>query len=59
MPWWTGTTLFNKCPPHQRLPGDPQNPNLMAGTYWGCTYNASTDRQTQNLQVLPLIIAYV
>ena len=54
LPWWDPTTLVNKCPVAQRKPGDPNNKNIFAGGYWGCTYNNVTDRKTQNLKA-PLI----
>lgn len=49
LPWWSPFDLLNKCPVDQRLPGDPNNPNIEYGGYWGCTYNNETDRGSENL----------
>jgi len=54
LPWWDLHLPMNKCPPKQRKPGDPNNKNIKLGGYWGCTYNETTDRHTQNLET-PLI----
>jgi len=54
LPWWGPTTILNKCPKDRRKPGDPNHKNIELGGYWGCTYDAATDKATQNLET-PLI----
>ena len=61
LPWWSpgddegnATSTLNGCPKHLRMVGDPFNPNIEGGGYWGCTYDPETDRATQNLQA-PLV----
>jgi len=49
MPYWDPTKILDKCPFSQRQPGDPNDKGIEAGGYWGCTYNATTDKATQNL----------
>lgn len=53
LPWW-GSTVLDKCPKARRQVGDPRNPNIELGGYWGCTYDAQSDRVTQNLKT-PLV----
>lgn len=48
--WWDPSTLLNKCPKHLRKVGDPKNPDMWAGGYWGCAYDNQTDPKTQNLK---------
>lgn len=54
LPWWDPTTVLDKCPRAQRRPGDRRHKNVEAGGFWGCTYNASTDKETQDLET-PLV----
>ena len=54
LPWWDPTTVLDKCPLGQRRPGDLRHKNIEAGGFWGCTYNASTDREAQDLKT-PLV----
>ena len=54
LPWWDPTKVLDKCPLAQRTPGDPHNKNIEGGGYWGCAYNRTTDRASQNLAT-PLI----
>jgi len=49
LPWW-----LNECPFQNVLEGDPNNPNLEYGLFWGCTYNPNTDTKSQNLET-PLV----
>jgi laccase len=37
-----------------RKVGDPNNPNIELGGYWGCAYDPLTDKSQQNLET-PLI----
>lgn len=53
LPFWLETPA-NKCPMNQRMPGDPNDKEIYAGGYWGCTYNPEVDRATQNLET-PLL----
>lgn len=50
LPWWAPLEGLNGCPPELRLTGDPFNPNIEGGGYWGCAYNASTDMASQDLE---------
>lgn len=43
-------TALNGCPKHLRLVGDPFNPNIEGGGYWGCAYDPESDKATQNLE---------
>ena len=57
LPYWSPFSVLNKCPVDQRQVGDPNNPRFgfpADGGYWGCTYNAETDKATQNLET-PLL----
>ena len=45
---------INPCPRAKRQVGDPEHPNIEARMYWGCKYDAKTDRSRQNL-VNPLM----
>eukprot|EP00316_Scyphosphaera_apsteinii_P023189 CAMPEP_0119316454 /NCGR_PEP_ID=MMETSP1333-20130426/39666_1 /TAXON_ID=418940 /ORGANISM="Scyphosphaera apsteinii, Strain RCC1455" /LENGTH=617 /DNA_ID=CAMNT_0007322101 /DNA_START=101 /DNA_END=1954 /DNA_ORIENTATION=- len=54
LPWWDPTSLLDKCPRHLRTPGDPRNKNIELGGYWGCAYDPTSDRATQNLAT-PLV----
>jgi len=53
-PIWSPLTFGDKCPRDRRKAGDPHNPNIELGGYWGCTYDPETDKATQNLET-PLI----
>lgn len=39
----------NPCPKNKRQVGDPDDPNIVFGGYWGCKYDADTDKARQNL----------
>lgn len=52
--WYPLKDKLDGCPKDQRLVGDPNDPNIELGGYWGCVYNPMTDRQKQNLKA-PLI----
>ncbi len=54
LPWWSPLSVLNKCPTKLRTPGDPNNPNIELGGYWGCAFDPETDKATQNLDT-PLI----
>merc|ERR1712193_51449 len=54
LPVWSPLSILNKCPVKNRQPGDPNNPNIELGGYWGCTYDPAVDNATQNLKT-PLI----
>jgi len=45
---------INPCPRAKRQVGDPEHPNIEARMYWGCKYDAKTDKSRQNL-VNPLM----
>jgi len=47
-------SFLSPCPREDQRTSDPDNPLMMGGLYWGCTYNPKTDRHTQNL-VNPLM----
>jgi hypothetical protein len=37
------------CAKEDVLVGDPSNPNLVGGLFWGCAYNETKNRPQQNL----------
>eukprot|EP01065_Artemidia_motanka_P035702 TRINITY_DN43592_c0_g1_i1.p1 TRINITY_DN43592_c0_g1~~TRINITY_DN43592_c0_g1_i1.p1 ORF type:complete len:853 (+),score=299.24 TRINITY_DN43592_c0_g1_i1:76-2634(+) len=45
-----GTTYANQNCPYDQVKGDPKAPNGLMGFYWGCQYNATTDKKTQHLK---------
>merc|ERR1712072_1374922 len=40
----------NPCPEENRRISDPKHQSGMEDMYWGCVYNATTDKKTQNLK---------
>lgn len=49
MPW-----ELNPCPKGDVRTGDPNNPNIELGGFWGCAYNQNKDQAGQNLET-PLV----
>jgi hypothetical protein len=49
MPW-----ELNPCPKEDVKTGDPNNPNIELGGFWGCAYNQAKDQAMQNLAT-PLV----
>ena len=50
LPYWSPSDKLNGCPKELRTVGDPANPDIVGGGYWGCAYDPETDKATQNLE---------